>query len=100
MFYEKYIVKALWYLFAASVRYPTRPSNNGRTLSVSRGNEIEIALSNAINYVDYRRNFCCHGSFARVCPKGMMRRRAAVRLTVYQGRRARLRELLARSDNG
>jgi len=66
-FCEKYIVKALQYLFVTSVRYRAHPSNNGRMLSVSRGNEIEIALSNAINYAGYRCNFCCHGSFTRGC---------------------------------
>jgi len=45
------------------------PSSDG---GGETGKEIEIALSNAINYVDYRRSFCCHDSFARarVCPKG------------------------------
>lgn len=43
-------------------------SNNRRTyFDLSRGNEAEIALSNAINQVDYQGNFCCHGSFMRGC---------------------------------
>lgn len=74
----KMLRSILWKLALAALIYHEdeisdgiRPLNNGRTRSISRGNEVEIALSNAINCADYRRNFCCHVFVrARVCPRG------------------------------